>query len=100
MSVETRLPFGRMLTAMVSPMNPDGTLDLSGAQQLANHLVDAGNEGLVISGTTGESPTTTDAEKDALLPHSHCAQVQNVSQPSVNPEAIKLLKKHTGKKSS
>ena len=60
-------PFGRMLTAMVTPFKADGTLDLDGAQTLARHLVDAGNDGLVISGTTGESPTTTDDEKDRLL---------------------------------
>jgi len=60
-------PFGRMVTAMVTPFKPDGSLDADGAQTLAGHLVDAGNDGLVISGTTGESPTTTDAEKDRLL---------------------------------
>ena len=60
-------PFGRVLTAMVTPFRPDGGLDLDGAQRLAGHLVDAGNDGLVLNGTTGESPTTTDAEKDALL---------------------------------
>jgi 4-hydroxy-tetrahydrodipicolinate synthase len=52
---------------MVTPFTDDGALDLDGAQALAAHLVDHGNDGLVISGTTGESPTTTDAEKDALL---------------------------------
>lgn len=57
-----------MLTAMVTPFHPDGTLDLDTAQRLATHLVDAGgNDGLVISGTTGESPTTTDEEKERLL---------------------------------
>jgi 4-hydroxy-tetrahydrodipicolinate synthase len=60
-------PFGRVLTAMVTPFTADGSLDLDGAQRLATHLVDEGNDGLVISGTTGESPTTTDEEKDALL---------------------------------
>ncbi|MBV9368336.1 MAG: 4-hydroxy-tetrahydrodipicolinate synthase [Frankiales bacterium] len=60
-------PFGRMVTAMVTPFRADGSLDLDGAQTLARHLVDAGNDGLVISGTTGESPTTTDEEKDRLL---------------------------------
>src|SRR5215475_13820294 len=60
-------PFGRMLTAMVTPFTPDGDLDVDGAARLAEHLVDNGNDGLVISGTTGESPTTTDAEKDQLL---------------------------------
>ncbi|WP_020575589.1 4-hydroxy-tetrahydrodipicolinate synthase [Actinopolymorpha alba] len=60
-------PFGRILTAMVTPFTASGDLDLDAAQRLASLLVDAGNDGLVVSGTTGESPTTTDAEKDALL---------------------------------
>jgi 4-hydroxy-tetrahydrodipicolinate synthase len=58
---------GTLLTAMVTPFGPDGSLDIPAAARLANHLVDAGCDGLVISGTTGESPTTTDAEKLALL---------------------------------
>jgi 4-hydroxy-tetrahydrodipicolinate synthase len=61
----TRL--GTLLTAMVTPFAPDGSLDTSAAARLANHLVDSGCDGLVISGTTGESPTTTDAEKLELL---------------------------------
>jgi 4-hydroxy-tetrahydrodipicolinate synthase len=60
-------PFGRVLTAMVTPFTADGALDVDGAQRLATTLVDTGNDGLVISGTTGESPTTTDAEKETLL---------------------------------
>ncbi|MFE7135607.1 4-hydroxy-tetrahydrodipicolinate synthase [Streptomyces sp. NPDC057638] len=60
-------PFGRVLTAMITPFTADGALDLDGAQRLAAHLVDAGNDGLVVSGTTGESPTTSDAEKDQLI---------------------------------
>jgi len=52
---------------MVSPMNPDGSLDLDGAQKLAVHLVDNGNDGLVVNGTTGESPTTSDSEKVELV---------------------------------
>jgi 4-hydroxy-tetrahydrodipicolinate synthase len=65
---DARRPFGRMLTAMVTPMRPDGSLDVEGAATLATHLVDEqGNEGLVINGTTGEAPTTSDAEKEALL---------------------------------
>ena len=63
--VYTRL--GTLRTAMVTPFAPDGSLDLPAAARLANHLVDSGCDGLVISGTTGESPTTTDAEKLALL---------------------------------
>jgi 4-hydroxy-tetrahydrodipicolinate synthase len=60
-------PFGRVLTAMVTPFTADGALDLDGAQRLAAHLVDAGNDGLVVNGTTGESPTTSDAEKRDLV---------------------------------
>jgi 4-hydroxy-tetrahydrodipicolinate synthase len=61
-------PFGRLLTAMVTPFRPDGALDVEGAAALATHLVDhQRNDALVISGTTGESPTTTDAEKETLL---------------------------------
>jgi 4-hydroxy-tetrahydrodipicolinate synthase len=63
--VYTRL--GTLLTAMVTPFAPDGSLDLPAAARLASHLVDGGCDGLVLSGTTGESPTTTDAEKLALL---------------------------------
>ncbi len=60
-------PFGRIATAMITPFTADGELDLPGAQALAAHLVAAGNDALVISGTTGESPTTTDEEKTALI---------------------------------
>lgn len=60
-------PFGTVLTAMVTPFTPDGALDLDGAAALATHLVDHGNDGLVVSGTTGESPTTTDDEKERLV---------------------------------
>jgi 4-hydroxy-tetrahydrodipicolinate synthase len=59
--------FGRVLTAMVTPFTGDGGLDLDSAQRLATHLVDSGNDGVVVSGTTGESPTTTDSEKERLL---------------------------------
>ncbi|MCM4083370.1 4-hydroxy-tetrahydrodipicolinate synthase [Paractinoplanes hotanensis] len=61
-------PFGRLLTAMVTPFAPDGSLDVEGAAKLATYLVDEQrNDALVVSGTTGESPTTTDAEKETLL---------------------------------
>jgi 4-hydroxy-tetrahydrodipicolinate synthase len=57
-----------MLTAMVTPFKADGSMDLDGAAALATYLVDRmGNAGLVISGTTGESPTTADEEKVELL---------------------------------
>src|SRR5690349_11987711 len=68
MTSTARRPFGRLLTAMVTPFRADGSLDVDGAARLATYLVDEqGNDGLVISGTTGESPTTSDAEKDGLL---------------------------------
>jgi 4-hydroxy-tetrahydrodipicolinate synthase len=61
-------PFGRMVTAMITPMTPDGAVDYDGAARLADYLVtDMRNEGLVVNGTTGEAPTTTDAEKERLL---------------------------------
>jgi 4-hydroxy-tetrahydrodipicolinate synthase len=60
-------PFGRVLTAMVTPFASDGGLDITGAQELATYLVDHGNDGIVLNGTTGESPTTTDDEKERLL---------------------------------
>ncbi|MEZ5165112.1 MAG: 4-hydroxy-tetrahydrodipicolinate synthase [Acidimicrobiales bacterium] len=60
--------FGRVLTAMVTPFHPDGALDLDGAQALARHLTtEGGNDGLVIAGTTGESPTLTHDEQIELI---------------------------------
>src|SRR5688572_10367418 len=59
--------FGRVLTAMASPMRPDRSLDLDGAQKLAVHLVEHGNDGLVVCGTTGESPTLTHDETLDLI---------------------------------
>lgn len=68
MSADPVRPFGRVLTAMVTPFAEDGGLDLDGAARLATHLVDNDrHDGLVLSGTTGESPTTSDAEKESLL---------------------------------
>jgi 4-hydroxy-tetrahydrodipicolinate synthase len=52
---------------MVSPMRPDGSLDLDAAQRVARHLVDHGHDGIVVNGTTGESATTTDQEKVELI---------------------------------
>jgi 4-hydroxy-tetrahydrodipicolinate synthase len=63
----SRTPFGRIATAMVTPFTADGDLDLDGAQALAAQLVEAGNDALVLNGTTGEAPTTTDEEKAALV---------------------------------
>lgn len=60
-------PFGRVVSAMVTPMNADGSIDLDAAARLATFLADHGHDGVVVSGTTGESPTTTSEEKLALL---------------------------------
>jgi len=61
-------PVGTMLTAMVTPFHADGSLDIEGAQVLAKHLVDKqANDGLILNGTTGESPTTSDQEKADLI---------------------------------
>lgn len=54
--------FGRVLTAMATPFTPDRALDLEGAQRLATHLVEHGSDGLVVAGTTGESPTLSHDE--------------------------------------
>jgi 4-hydroxy-tetrahydrodipicolinate synthase len=60
-------PFGALLTAMVTPMSADGSVDLEAAARLATHLVDHGHDGLVLNGTTGEAPTTHSPEKAALV---------------------------------
>jgi 4-hydroxy-tetrahydrodipicolinate synthase len=68
MTTDPARPFGRVLTAMVTPFSEDGGIDLAGAQELAAQLVDRGaHDGLVVHGTTGEAPTTTDAEQHAVL---------------------------------
>lgn len=59
--------FGRVLTAMATPFADDYSLDLDGARRLAVHLADNGSDGLVVCGTTGESPTLTHDETLALL---------------------------------
>jgi 4-hydroxy-tetrahydrodipicolinate synthase len=58
--------FGTVLTAMVTPFDDDGALDLDAAQTLARHLVDNGSDGLVVAGSTGEASTLTDDEKRDL----------------------------------
>jgi len=68
MTTDPARPFGRVLTAMVTPLAEDGSIDLSGAQELAAHLVDRqSHDGLVVFGTTGESPTISDGEQHAVL---------------------------------
>jgi 4-hydroxy-tetrahydrodipicolinate synthase len=60
-------PFGHVLTAMATAFHDDGSVDLDGTARIAAHLVDHGHDGVVVSGTTGESPTTTTEEDGAIL---------------------------------
>ena len=60
-------PFGTVLTAMVTPFREDGSVDLDGVQRVAKHLVDHGHDGIVVSGTTGESATPTIGEDAETL---------------------------------
>jgi len=59
--------FGRVITAMVTPFHKDGSVNYAQAKKLARHLVESGSDGLVVAGTTGESPTLTKEEKVALF---------------------------------
>ncbi|MBU3646033.1 MAG: 4-hydroxy-tetrahydrodipicolinate synthase [Candidatus Nanopelagicaceae bacterium] len=60
-------PFGRLLTAMVTPFKDDLSIDWAGVEKLANHLVETGHDGIVLNGTTGEAPTTSDEEKIEII---------------------------------
>ena len=60
-------PFGRLLTAMVTPFKDDLSIDWDGIEKLANHLVETGHDGIVLNGTTGEAPTTSDEEKIEII---------------------------------
>ncbi|MBC5636018.1 4-hydroxy-tetrahydrodipicolinate synthase [Ornithinibacillus sp. BX22] len=61
--------FGKILTAMVTPFNQDGEINYDETTKLVNYLIDNGTEGLVVAGTTGESPTLTKKEKLELFSH-------------------------------
>jgi 4-hydroxy-tetrahydrodipicolinate synthase len=63
----TPAPFGRMLTAMATAFTDDGAVDLDGTAAIASYLVEHGHDGVVVSGTTGESATTSDAETGEIL---------------------------------
>lgn len=60
-------PFGRLATAMVTPFKKDLSIDWEGVSTLAAHLVSTGHDAIVVSGTTGEAPTTSDEEKDRII---------------------------------
>jgi len=63
----TNAPFGRLLTAMVTPFKKDGAIDWAGIEKLADHLVQSGHDGIVVNGTTGEAPTTKSSEKEEII---------------------------------
>jgi len=67
MTSSPEAPFGRLLTAMATAFTEDGAVDLDGTARIARHLIDHGHDGVVVSGTTGESPTTTVAENGEIL---------------------------------
>ena len=71
--------FGRLMTAMITPFDQSGAVDYDVAQQLARHLVAEGHEGLVVCGTTGESPTLSDDEKLGMF----AAVVEAVDVPVI-----------------
>jgi 4-hydroxy-tetrahydrodipicolinate synthase len=60
-------PFGRMLTAMVTPFDKNGKIDWPGVEKLAAHLVANGHDGIAVNGTTGEAPTTKSSEKEEII---------------------------------
>jgi len=65
--MSTQAPFGRLLTAMVTPFDKDGSIDWTGVEKLAQHLVDTGHDGIAVNGTTGEAPTTKSSEKLEII---------------------------------
>ena len=76
--MEIAAPFGRLTTAMITPFTKNGDIDWSGIEKLAAHLISQGHDGLVLNGTTGEAPTTSDDEKDQII-----KVVRNVVGPKI-----------------
>ena len=80
--------FGRVVTAMVTPFHKDGSLNLDGARRLAKWLQDNGNDGLVVAGTTGESPVLTDGERRV------CSKLLSVLSPfQLLPERARMTRR-------
>jgi len=65
--MEITPPFGRLITAMVTPFTKELAIDWAGVEQIAAHLVSTGHDGIVVNGTTGEAPTTSDEEKVEII---------------------------------
>ena len=64
---QIQAPFGRMITAMVTPFDKEGAIDWDGVATLANHLADHGHDAIAVNGTTGEAPTTKTSEKLEII---------------------------------
>ncbi len=93
-------PFGRLLTAMVTPFTKDGAIDWAGVETLAAHLVANGHDGIVVNGTTGEAPTTKSSEKEEIIrvvrntvelrSKSYLVlEIMKLNTPSIKPSARK-----------
>ena len=67
MQMSTQAPFGRLITAMVTPFAKDGSIDWDGVATLATHLADHGHDAIAVNGTTGEAPTTKSSEKLEII---------------------------------
>ena len=65
--MQIKPPFGRLLTAMITPFKDDLSIDWAGVEKLAAHLLATGHDGIVVNGTTGEAPTTSDEEKIEII---------------------------------
>ena len=65
--MRTPAPFGRLITAMITPFAKDGSIDWDGVAALANHLADHGHDAIAVNGTTGEAPTTKSSEKLEII---------------------------------
>jgi len=65
--MSTQAPFGRLITAMITPFAKDGSIDWDGVATLANHLADHGHDAIAVNGTTGEAPTTKSSEKLEII---------------------------------
>ena len=65
--MSTQAPFGRLITAMITPFAKDGSIDWDGVATLATHLADHGHDAIAVNGTTGEAPTTKSSEKLEII---------------------------------
>ena len=86
--------FGRVLTAMITSFNNDGSLNIENSVAIANHLLDNGSDGLVVCGTTGENPSMSKEDKLALFTAiaKECGHTVTQITPSLVPFETKEVK--------